>query len=197
MSFELPKLPYEKNALEPYISANTIDYHYGKHHFAYVNNLNNLIKDHKLENSSLEDIILVTAHDSESVGIFNNAAQVWNHTFFWHSMKPNGGGKPTGKIASRIDESFGGYENFVKEFKTAAATQFGSGWAWLVEDRDKLKVIKTANANSAVAMHLKPLLCIDVWEHAYYLDYQNKRPEFIDIFLNNLVNWDFANKNLK
>ena len=196
MYFELPKLPYEKNALEPYISENTINYHYGKHHQAYVNNLNGLLENSKLKNSSLEDIILVTAHDIDNVGIFNNAAQVWNHTFFWKSMKKNGGGKPTGKIASKIDEDFGSYDNFVKEFKTAAATQFGSGWAWLVEYNGKLKVIKTANADSAVAMHLKPILCIDVWEHAYYLDYQNKRPDFIDTFLNNLINWDFANKNL-
>lgn len=196
MSFELPELPYEKTALEPYISANTINYHYGKHHQAYVNNLNGLLDGHGLAKSSLEDIILVTAHDPENAGIFNNAAQVWNHTFFWNSMKKSGGGKPSGKVAEMIDTSFGGYENFAKEFKTAAATQFGSGWAWLVEEKGKLKIIKTANANSAIAMHVKPIICIDVWEHAYYLDYQNKRPDFIDTFLNNLVNWDFANQNL-
>jgi superoxide dismutase, Fe-Mn family len=196
MPFTLPDLPYAKTALEPHMTAGTFDFHHGKHHLAYVNNLNNLIKDTDLEDKTLEEIIHLTANDSAKVGIFNNAAQVWNHTFFWHSMKPNGGGKPTGALADKITSDFGGYDNFVEQFKTAAATQFGSGWAWLVLDKSNiLKIVKTANAQTPLTDGLKPLLTLDVWEHAYYLDYQNRRPDFIATYLQSLVNWDFATSN--
>ena len=196
MALELPSLPYEKSSLEPYISAQTLDFHHGKHHQAYVTNANNLTKDTPLENLSLEDLILHVANKPDKVGIFNNAAQVWNHTFYWNCMKPNGGGTPSGMIAQKLDEDFGSYENFVSEFKTAATTQFGSGWAWLVLDEKKLKIIKTPNADTPIVHGLKALLTVDVWEHAYYLDYQNRRPDYVDIFLKHLVNWDFVNQNL-
>jgi Fe-Mn family superoxide dismutase len=197
MPFELPKLPYEKNALAPHISENTINFHYGKHHQAYVTNLNNLIAGTDLEEKTLEEIITISAADASKAGIFNNAAQVWNHTFYWHSMKPNGGGKPAGEVLAKIEESFGSYENFVTEFKQAGATQFGSGWAWLVLENDKLKVTKTGNAHTPLTTNAKPLMTMDVWEHAYYLDFQNARPSYIDTFLNHLVNWDFVAQNLK
>jgi len=196
MTFTLPPLPYEQNALEPHISANTLSFHYGKHHQAYVTNLNNLVKDTDLANATLEEVIKESAADATKVGIFNNAAQVWNHTFYWNSMKPNGGGKPTGKIAAQIDKDFGGYDKFVEQFKQAGATQFGSGWAWLVLDGSTLKVTKTPNADLPMAHGQKALLTMDVWEHAYYLDYQNRRPDYITTFLDKLVNWDFAEKNL-
>jgi Fe-Mn family superoxide dismutase len=194
MAFELPPLPYAKDALAPYISENTLDFHYGKHHQAYVTNLNGLLEDG--DSRSLEEIMKDTAGDAAKAGVFNNAAQVWNHTFYWHSMKPNGGGKPTGAIADKINEDFGSYEKFVEEFKAAGATQFGSGWAWLVLDGGKLKVTKTPNAACPLTDGAKPLLTMDVWEHAYYLDYQNARPKYIETFLESLVNWDFANENL-
>ncbi len=196
MTFELPKLPYEKGALAPYISENTMNFHYGKHHQAYVTNLNNLITGTELANKSLEEVIKISFAEKKA-GIFNNAAQVWNHTFYWHSMKPNGGGKPTGSVLAKIESDFGSYENFVTEFKNAGATQFGSGWAWLVLDGDKLKVVKTGNAETPLTTSAKPLMTMDVWEHAYYLDYQNARPTYIDTFLNHLVNWDFVSSNLK
>ena len=197
MPFTLPDLPYAKTALEPHISAQTFDFHHGKHHLAYVNNLNNLIKDTDLADKSLEDIIAITAKDPAKAGIFNNAAQVWNHTFFWHSMTPNGGGKPQGDLVAKIDSDFGSYDAFVEQFKTAATTQFGSGWAWLVLDKNNaLKIVKTANADTPLVDGLKPLLTIDVWEHAYYLDYQNRRPDFIATYLESLVNWQFASDNL-
>ena len=196
MAFTLPALPYEKTALEPYISANTLDFHHGKHHNAYVNKLNELIAGSDLEGKSLEDIIKATANDASKAGIFNNAAQVWNHSFYWDSMVKNGGGKPTGEIANKIDNDFGSYDNFKKEFHTAGMTQFGSGWAWLVLEGDKLKIVKTANAETPITKGLKPIIVADVWEHAYYLDFQNKRPDYLNSFLDNLVNWDFANKNL-
>jgi Fe-Mn family superoxide dismutase len=196
MAFELPALPYAQDALEPHISANTLSFHYGKHHNTYVTNLNNLVKDTDLAGKSLEDIVKAVAGDASKAGIFNNAAQVWNHTFYWHSMSPNGGGAPSGAIAAKIDEDFGSYDKFVEEFKAAATTQFGSGWAWLVLDGGKLKVTKTANADSPIAHGQTPLLTIDVWEHAYYLDFQNRRPDYIATFLDSLVNWDFANQNL-
>ncbi|MFZ2890866.1 superoxide dismutase [Sulfuricurvum sp.] len=196
MAIILPALPFEKNALEPYISSQTLDYHYGKHHNTYVVNLNNLIKESDLETKSLELIILLTADDTTKTAIFNNAAQVWNHTFYWNSLTPNGGGTPTGAIASMIDTDFGSYENFAKAFKEAALTQFGSGWAWLIIDNKKLSIIKTSNADTPIAHGIKPLLCIDVWEHAYYLDYKNARVEYIDKMINHLLNWEFANKNL-
>ena len=190
MSFELPKLPYDKNALEPHISENTINFHYGKHHQTYITNLNNLIKDTDLDGKSLEEIIKISVVDKTKTGIFNNAAQVWNHTFYWHSMKPRGGGKPTGKVLAKIEADFGNYENFVQEFKNAGLTQFGSGWTWLVLEDSKLKVIKTSNAETPLTTRAKPLLTMDVWEHAYYLDFQNARANYIDTFLNHLINWE-------
>ncbi len=196
MAIELPALPYAEDALAPHISAETLSFHYGKHHNTYVVNLNNLIKDTDLAGKSLEDIIKATAGDASKIGIFNNAAQVWNHTFYWNSMSPNGGGKPTGKIAEKIDSDLGGFDKFAEEFKTAGATQFGSGWAWLVLDNGKLKVTKTPNAELPMTQGMTALLTMDVWEHAYYLDYQNRRPDYMGAFLEHLVNWDFANKNL-
>ncbi|MEQ8250208.1 superoxide dismutase [Oceanibaculum nanhaiense] len=196
MPFELPALPYAQNALEPHISANTFSFHHGKHHNTYVVNLNKMIDGTPLASKSLEEIILDSAGDASKAGIFNNAAQVWNHTFFWNSMKPGGGGKPTGKIAKMIDESFGSYDKFAEEFKAAGAGQFGSGWAWLIEDGGKLAVVKTPNAELPMTKGKKALLTCDVWEHAYYLDYQNRRPDFLAAFLDHLVNWDFAEKNL-
>jgi len=192
--FTLKQLPYAENALEPHISANTFSFHYQKHHNAYVDNLNKLIESTDYAEQSLEDIIKNTVGDSSKAGIFNNAAQVWNHSFYWHSMSPSGGGKPSGKLADKINEDFGSVEKFLEEFKTAAATQFGSGWAWLVSDNGKLKIEKTSNADTPIAHGRQPLLTIDVWEHAYYLDYQNKRPVYIDTFLEKLINWEFAEK---
>lgn len=194
--FELPSLPYPRNALAPHISENTINYHYGKHHQAYVTNLNNLISGTDLESKTLEEIIKATAHDKARAGIFNNAAQVWNHTFYWHSMKPKGGGTPSGKLLKMIEADFGSFDNFYSEFKNAGVTQFGSGWAWLTFDGKKLKVSKTGNAETPISANDIPLLTMDVWEHAYYLDYQNARPNYVDVFLKNLVNWDFAAANL-
>lgn len=195
MAFELPALPYASDALEPHYSAQTFSFHHAKHHNAYVVNLNNLIKDTEFEGKTLVEIIKASA--GKNAGIFNNSAQVWNHTFFWHSMKPNGGGVPTGAIADKIIADFGSYDAFADAFKQAGATQFGSGWAWLVIGADgKLKVTKTANAETPITGEDKPLICVDVWEHAYYLDYQNLRPKFLEVFLSNLVNWDFANANL-
>jgi len=196
MTFTLPELPYAKNALEPHISANTIDFHHGKHHNAYVVNLNKLIEGTDLAKSSLEDIVLKTAGDASKAGIFNNAAQVWNHTFYWHSMKPAGGGKPSGELADAITKDFGSFDAFVEAFKNAGATQFGSGWAWLVLGKDgKLAVKKTPNAEVPLTQGDVPLLTMDVWEHAYYLDYQNKRPDYMTTFMDKLVNWDFAAEN--
>ena len=197
MAITLPALPYEANALEPYITANTLSFHHGKHHQTYVTNLNNLIQGGELADKTLEEIILAVANEPEKIGIFNNAAQVWNHTFYWNSMKKGGGGAPTGAIASKINEDFGSYEAFVDAFKNAGLTQFGSGWAWLVLDGGKLKITKTANADTPMAHGQKAILTVDVWEHAYYLDYQNRRADYLDLFLKHLVNWDFANANLK
>ncbi|ABD03447.1 superoxide dismutase [Synechococcus sp. JA-2-3B'a(2-13)] len=196
MAFELPALPYPADALKPYMSAETFSFHHGKHHAAYVANLNKLIEGTDLANKSLEEIIKATFGDPDKVGIFNNAAQVWNHTFFWESMKPGGGGAPTGPIADKINADFGSYDKFVEAFKTAAATQFGSGWAWLVLEDGTLKVTKTPNAENPLVHGQTPLLTLDVWEHAYYLDYQNRRPDFINAYLEHLVNWDAANARL-
>ena len=196
MAIELPSLPYEATALEPYISANTLSFHHGKHHQAYVTNTNNLIKGTDLENASLESLIMASANNAEKAGLFNNAAQVWNHTFYWNCMKKDGGGAPTGAIAAKIAEDFGSYEAFVDAFKVAGLTQFGSGWAWLVLEAGKLKIMKTANADTPMAHGVKALLTVDVWEHAYYLDFQNKRPDYLDTFLKHLINWDFVNANL-
>lgn len=197
MTIQLPELPYSRDALAPHISEETLNFHYGKHHNAYVVNLNKLIAGTDLENKSLEEIIKISANDSAKAGIFNNSAQVWNHTFYWHSMSPNGGGKPSGDVLAKIESDFGSYEKFKEEFKNAGATQFGSGWAWLVLDGGKLKITKTANAQTPLTTNATPLLTMDVWEHAYYLDYQNARPNYIDTFLDKLVNWDFVEKNLQ
>lgn len=196
MAIELPVLPYEASALEPFISANTLGFHHGKHHQTYVTNTNNLIKGTDLEDASLEKIVLSAANNAEKVGLFNNAAQVWNHTFYWKSMKKGGGGAPTGAIAKKINEDFGSYEAFAEAFKNAGLTQFGSGWAWLVLKDGKLQIMKTANGDTPMAHGFIAILTVDVWEHAYYLDYQNKRADYLDVFLKNLVNWDFANANL-
>lgn len=196
MAITLPALPYEANALEPYISANTLGFHHGKHHQTYVTNLNNLVQGTPLAEASLEEIILASANNPEKVGIFNNAAQVWNHTFYWNSMKKGGGGAPSGAIAQKIDADFGSYDAFVEAFKNAGLTQFGSGWAWLVLEDGKLKITKTANADTPMVHNQKALLTADVWEHAYYLDYQNRRADYLDLFLKHLVNWEFANANL-
>ncbi|MFB2881767.1 superoxide dismutase [Floridanema aerugineum] len=193
MSYQIP-LPYADNALEPYMSANTFSFHYGKHHAAYVTNLNKLIEGTELADKPLEEIV-VTSFKEGKTPIFNNAGQVWNHNFFWQSMKPGGGGTPSGVLADKINADFGSFDKFKEEFKNAAATQFGSGWAWLVVDNGTLKVTKTPNAENPVVHGQTPLLTLDVWEHAYYLDYQNLRPKFIDTFLESLVNWDFAAEN--
>jgi len=191
MKHELPNLPYEKNALEPYISAETLEYHYGKHHQAYVTNLNNLIAGTDFENSSLEEIV-----KNAQGGLFNNAAQVWNHSFYWKSLDPNGGGKPKNAVADAIVKSFGSFDNFKAQFSKNAVTNFGSGWTWLVKEGDELAIMNTNNADSALAHRKTALLTIDVWEHAYYIDYRNARPKYVDAYWN-LVNWDYANKNLE
>lgn len=196
MTIILPDLPYEKNALEPHISSKTLTFHHGKHHNAYVTNLNKLIEGTDLNGKTLEDIIKKTLNNDEKTGIFNNAAQVWNHTFYWQSMKPNSGGLPRGNIADKINTDFGGYNNFVEQMKNAGLNQFGSGWAWLIMKNNKIEIMKTSNADTPIAHGLKPLLTVDVWEHAYYLDYQNERGSYLDAFLNNLVNWEFVNSNL-
>lgn len=185
MAFELPPLPYEKNALEPHISAETLEYHYGKHHQAYVTNLNNLIKGTEFENASLEDII-----KKSSGGVFNNAAQVWNHTFYWNSLSPKGGSEPSGKLADAINKAFGSFEKFKEEFSKSAVGNFGSGWTWLVQRPDgSLGIVNTSNAATPITGSDKPLLTCDVWEHAYYVDYRNARPKYVEAFWN-LVNWD-------
>ena len=197
MAFELPPLPYPADALESeHMSAQTFSFHHDKHHAAYVTNLNKLIEGTELAGKSLEEIIHASFKDSSKAGIFNNAAQVWNHTFFWSSLKPGGGGAPTGALADKINADFGSFDKFKEEFKNAAATQFGSGWAWLVLDKGTLKVTKTPNAENPLVHGQPPLLTLDVWEHAYYLDFQNRRPDFIGNFLDNLANWDFAGENL-
>jgi Fe-Mn family superoxide dismutase len=194
--FSLPPLPYPPNALEPVISANTLSFHHGKHHKAYVDNLNKLVTGTELEGQSLEQIIQATAGKADKAGIFNNAAQVWNHTFYWQCLKGNGGGQPPADIAQKIEAAFGGYDNFKKELANAAVTQFGSGWAWLVAEGDAVKIVKTANAENPMTKGQRPLLTIDVWEHAYYLDYQNRRPDHVNAVIDKLLNWDFAAENL-
>lgn len=198
MTFELSPLPYPENALEPHISARTLSFHYGKHHQAYVTNLNNLIQGTELAHKSLEEIILATAKKDDQISIFNNAAQVWNHTFYWHSMTPKGGGEPQGSLIAKIIQDFGSFEEFEKLFKQAGLGQFGSGWAWLVLDKnDTLKINKTSNADLPLVHGERALLTCDVWEHAYYLDYQNRRPDYVDVFLKNLANWEFAQQNFE
>jgi superoxide dismutase, Fe-Mn family len=196
MAFTLPPLPYPENALEPATSANTLNFHHGKHHKAYVDNLNKFVAGTPMEHQSLEEIIKATAKDSSKASIFNNAAQVWNHTFFWSCMKPGGGGRPQGELAQRIDQAFGGYDKFAEQFKASAVGRFGSGWGWLVLDGGELKITSTSNAETPMSQGQVALLTVDVWEHAYYLDYQNRRPDFVQAFLDKLVNWDFAAQNL-
>jgi Fe-Mn family superoxide dismutase len=197
MAFELPQLPFANDALEPFISARTLEFHHGKHHAAYVTNLNNLTKDSVQASKTLEEVIKDASDNLPAQqAVFNNAAQVWNHTFFWNCLKKNGGGKPGAKLLAKIEADFGSFEKFVELFKNAAVTQFGSGWAWLVLDHGTLKITKTANADLPLAYGQKALLTVDVWEHAYYLDYQNRRPDFVQAVLDNLVNWDFVEANL-
>jgi superoxide dismutase, Fe-Mn family len=192
----LPPLPYADNALAPVISANTLGFHYGKHHKAYVDNLNKLIAGTPLEGQPLEQIIREVAGKADKAGVFNNAAQIWNHTFYWHSLKPNGGGAPPAALGRLIERDFGGLDNLKKELATAATTQFGSGWAWLASDNGKLVVAKTSNAELPMTRGQKALLTIDVWEHAYYLDYQNRRPDYANAVIDKLLNWQFAADNL-
>ncbi|QIP56092.1 superoxide dismutase [Fe] [Hafnia alvei] len=191
MSFELPALPYEKNALEPHISAETLEYHYGKHHNTYVVNLNNLIKGTEFKGKSLEEII-----KTSTGGIFNNAAQVWNHTFYWHCLSPKGGNAPTGAVAEAINKAFGSFDAFKEELTKSAIGNFGSGWTWLVKKADgSLAIVNTSNAATPLTNGDKPLLTVDVWEHAYYIDYRNARPKYLENFWA-LVNWEFVAKNL-
>lgn len=195
-TYVLAPLPYADNALEPVISAHTLSFHYGKHHKAYVDNLNKLVADTALVGQSLEEIIKATAGQADKAGIFNNAAQVWNHMFYWHSLSPNGGGEPPAALKQKIEAAFGSVDACKKELANAAVTQFGSGWAWLVQEGDKLAIAKTSNADSPLTKNSRPLLTIDVWEHAYYLDYQNRRPDYVNTILDKLINWEFAAANL-
>ncbi|MCG8415925.1 MAG: superoxide dismutase [Pseudomonadales bacterium] len=194
MKLELPDLPFAPDALEPHMSADTLGFHHGKHHNAYVVKGNELLADANLDAESLEELVV----ESAKVGgpLFNNVGQCYNHSFFWNSISASGGGAPSGPIAAAIDASFGSFENFKTEFVNAGVGQFGSGWVWLVADGDTLKIVKTANAETPLTEGLKPVLVCDVWEHAYYLDFQNRRPDFLASFIDNLVNWDFANENL-
>lgn len=194
MSISLPDLPYPADALEPHISATTLDFHHGKHHKAYVDKLNAAIVGTAYESQSLETIVHA-AHEASDSGVFNNAAQVWNHTFLWHSMSPDGGGEPSGQLADAINAAFGNLAAFKEKFKAAALGQFGSGWTWLVRTDDSLDIVSTGNADLPLLHGATPLLTLDVWEHAYYLDYQNKRDAYIDAFLADLVNWEFAAQN--
>ncbi len=194
--FALPPLPFAEGALAPVISAQTIGFHYGKHHKAYVDNLNKLVAGTEFEGQSLEAIIKATAGKADKAGIFNNAAQTWNHTFYWKSLKADGGGPPRGALAQKIDAAFGSYDKFKAEFANTAVTQFGSGWAWLVAEAGAVKLVKTGNAENPMTKGQTPLLTIDVWEHAYYLDYQNRRPDHVNAVIDKLLNWDFAAENL-
>ena len=189
---ELPKLDYPKDALSPIMSEETLDLHHGKHHQTYITNLNNFIKDTEMAEMSLENIILSSSKDTSKAGIFNNASQHWNHNLFWKCMKPNGGGKIPSKLEKRIISDFGSIDVFKKEFKNAGVTQFGSGWCWLSINNGKLVITKTANAENPLINNMKPILGCDVWEHSYYIDYRNKRPEYLDKFVENLINWDFV-----
>ncbi|MGE0108578.1 MAG: superoxide dismutase [Bdellovibrionales bacterium] len=197
MPFVLPALPFAMDALSPHISANTLSFHHGKHHQAYVTNLNGLIEGSELADKSLEDIILATAGKADKAGIFNNAAQTWNHTFFWNSLSPTPQ-EPSSTVLTLINQAFGSIDKFKEEFKKAGATQFGSGWAWLIQRKDgKLEIVKTSNAETPLTTDATPLLTCDVWEHAYYLDYQNRRTDFLQVFVDHLINWDFVAANLK
>ena len=194
--FQLPPLPFAENALEPVISTNTLRFHYGKHHKTYVDNLNKFTAETEFAGKPLEEIITSTAGKADKVAIFNNAAQTWNHTFYWSSLSAQGGGEPPAALKQKIETSFGSVDAFKKELASAAVSQFGSGWAWLVLDAGKLKIVKTANAENPLAAGFKPLLTVDVWEHAYYLDYQNRRADYVSAVLDKLLNWEFALKNL-
>jgi Fe-Mn family superoxide dismutase len=192
MSFELPSLPYANDALAPYMSAETLDFHHGKHHQTYVTNLNNLLKDNELQGGSLEDIVVKSSKDTSMAGIFNNAGQHWNHILFWQCMKPNGGGSIPSELEARLNSDFGSVDQFKEAFIQAGTTQFGSGWAWLAIDNGKLVVTKSANASNPLVDGMKPILGCDVWEHSYYIDYRNKRPDYLKAFLDSLVNWEFV-----
>ena len=192
MSFELPSLPYANDALAPYMSAETLDFHHGKHHQTYVTNLNNLLKDNELQGTSLEDIVVKSSKDTSMAGIFNNAGQHWNHILFWQCMKPNGGGSIPSELEARLNSDFGSVDQFKEAFIQAGTTQFGSGWAWLAIDNGKLLVTKSANASNPLVDGMKPILGCDVWEHSYYIDYRNKRPDYLKAFLDSLVNWEFV-----
>nr|AAK01863.1 iron superoxide dismutase [Lingulodinium polyedra] len=195
MALQLPELPYSKDALAPHINQQTLEFHYGKHHNAYVTNLNKLIEGTDLANAPLEEIVKAAASNASKAGLFNNAAQVWNHTFYWHSMKPGGGGAPHGKVAELIERDFGSYEEFATQFKAAGGGQFGSGWAWLVADKEgKLKVFQTHDAGCPLTEGLTPLLTCDVWEHAFYIDYKNDKAKYVQSFWG-AVNWDFVASN--
>ena len=196
MSFELPSLPYANDALAPYMSAETLDFHHGKHHQTYVTNLNNLLKDNELQGASLEDIVVKSSKDTSMVGIFNNAGQHWNHILFWQCMKPNGGGSIPSELEARLNSDFGSVDQFKEAFIQAGTTQFGSGWAWLAIDNGKLVVTKSANASNPLVDGMKPILGCDVWEHSYYIDYRNKRPDYLKAFLDSLVNWEFVSSQL-
>ena len=192
MTFELPSLPYANDALAPYMSSETLDFHHGKHHQTYVTNLNNLVKDTDMKDSSLEDLVVKSSKDSSMAGIFNNAGQHWNHILFWQCMKPNGGGSMPSELESRITSDLGGIDQFKEAFIQAGTTQFGSGWAWLAIDNGKLVVTKSPNASNPLVDGMKPILGCDVWEHSYYIDYRNKRPDYLKAFLDSLVNWEFV-----
>ena len=192
MTFELPSLPYANDALAPYMSSETLDFHHGKHHQTYVTNLNNLVKDTDMKDSSPEEIAVKSSKDSSMAGIFNNAGQHWNHILFWQCMKPNGGGSMPSELESRITSDLGGIDQFKEAFIQAGTTQFGSGWAWLAIDNGKLVVTKSPNASNPLVDGMKPILGCDVWEHSYYIDYRNKRPDYLKAFLDSLVNWEFV-----
>jgi Fe-Mn family superoxide dismutase len=194
MKLELPELPFAKDSLAPHMSSETLDFHHGKHHNAYVLKGNQLLEDAGIDADNLEDLVKKCAEKGGP--LFNNVGQHYNHSFFWNSISPNGGGTPSGELAAAIDASFGSFDNFKTEFVNGGVGQFGSGWVWLVADGDALKVVKSANAETPLTDGLKPLLVCDVWEHAYYLDFQNRRPDFLASFIDNLANWDFANQNL-
>ena len=192
MKFELPKLDYSKDALSPIMSEETLDLHHGKHHQTYITKLNEFIKDTEMSDMSLEEIVLKSSKDSSMAGIFNNASQHWNHNLFWKCMKPNGGGSMPDRLEKKLISDFGSVDEFKNKFKDAGITQFGSGWCWLSVDKDKLVVTKTANAVNPLLDNIKPILGCDVWEHSYYIDYRNKRPEYLDKFVNNLINWEYV-----
>ena len=196
MTFELPSLPYASDALAPYMSSETLDFHHGKHHQTYVTNLNNLVKDSDMQDASLEDIVIKSSKDASMAGIFNNAGQHWNHILFWQCMKPNGGGAMPSELENRISSDFGSVDQFKEAFVQAGTTQFGSGCAWLAIDNGKLVVTKSANASNPLVEGMKPILGCDVWEHSYYIDYRNKRPDYLKAFLDNLVNWEFVSSQL-